>query len=117
MFPLTCCHPLPGGRPTCSPSTNYGHKAREIKPDRLPRRARRDQALKPEIHRVWTETFQVYGVRKVWRRLKRERFGVAHCTVERLMGVLGRQGAVGAACGKPCKTTLPDDQPTVRRTW
>ena len=46
-----------GVEPICAqlpiaPSTYYEHKAREIKPDRLPRRARRDQALKPEIQRV-----------------------------------------------------------------
>jgi hypothetical protein len=70
-------------------STYYEHKAREIKPERLPKRAQRDQTLKPEIQRVWTENFQVYGARKVWRQLKREGFGVARCTVERLMGVLG----------------------------
>ena len=100
-----------GVEPICAqlpiaPSRYYEHKAREIKPDRLPKRARRDEALKPEIQRVWTENFQVYGARKVWRQLKREGFGVARCTVERLMGVLGLQGAVR---GKPCKTTIPDD--------
>lgn len=100
-----------GVEPICAqlpiaPSTYYEHKAREIKAERLPRRARRDQALKPEIQRVWTENFQVYGARKVWRQLKREGFGVARCTVERLMGVLGLQGAVR---GKLCKTTIPDN--------
>lgn len=86
-----------GVEPICAqlpiaPSTYYEHKACEIKAERLPRRARRDQALKPEIQRVWTENFQVYGARKVWRQLKREGFGVARCTVERLMGVLGPAG-------------------------
>ena len=32
-------------------------------------RARRDAGFRPEIERVWTETFRVYGVRKVWRQL------------------------------------------------
>jgi putative transposase len=68
--------------------------------------SQRDWALKAEIQRVWEENFRVYGARKVWRQLKREGFGVARCTVERLMGVLGLQGAVR---GKPCRTTIPDD--------
>ena len=59
-----------------------------------------------EIQRVWDENLQVYGSRKVWRQLKREQFAVARCTVERLMGVLGLQGAVR---GKRYKMTIPDD--------
>ena len=89
-----------------APSTYYEHKAREAAPDRLPPRVRRDRELSDEIQRVWDENFQVYGARKVWRQLKREQFEVARCTVERLMGVLGLQGAVR---GKPCRTTLSDD--------
>ena len=100
-----------GVEPICAqlpiaPSTYYEHKAREAAPDRLPPRMRRDRELSDEIQRVWDENFQVYGARKVWRQLKREQFEVARCTVERLMGVLGLQGAVR---GKPCRTTLSDD--------
>jgi putative transposase len=32
---------------------------------------------------------EVYGVRKVWRQLKREGIEVARCTVARLMTELG----------------------------
>ena len=100
-----------GVEPICAqlpiaPSTYYEHKAREADPDLLPWRAQRDQALKAEIQRVWEENFRVYGARKVWRQLKREGFRVARCTVERLMDVLGLQGAVR---GKSCRTTIPDD--------
>jgi transposase InsO family protein len=100
-----------GVEPICAqlpiaPSTYYEHKAREGDPDRLPWRTQRDAALKPEIQRVWDENFCVYGAGKVWRQLKREGFDVARCTVERLMSVLGLQGAVR---GTPCKTTIPDD--------
>jgi len=94
------CRQLP-----IAPSTYYEHKAREANPRRLPSRTRRDEALKPEIRRVWDEHFQVYGARKVWRQLNREQIPVARCTVERLMGVLGLQGAVR---GKAYKTTVPD---------
>jgi hypothetical protein len=99
-----------GVEPICAllpiaPSTYYAHKAREVDPERLPPRGQCDNALMPEIRRVWDEHFQVYGARKVWRQLNREQIRVARCTVERLMGVLGLQGAVR---GKANKTTVPD---------
>jgi putative transposase len=37
---------------------------------RLSARAQRDQALNPEIARVFAENFGVYGVRKVWRQFR-----------------------------------------------
>lgn len=100
-----------GVKPICAqlpiaPSTYYVHKAREADPDGLPWRTQRDRAWMVEIRRVWDENLQVYGARKVWRQLKREQFAVARCTVERLMGVLGLQGAVRGKC---YKTTIPDD--------
>ena len=94
------CRQLP-----IAPSTYYEHKAREVDPERLPPRARRDEALKPEIQRVWDENHQVYGARKVWVQLNREQIRVARCTVARLMGILGLQGAKR---GKTWKTTIPD---------
>ena len=95
------CRQLP-----LSPSTYYEHKAREADPERLPARAKRDQVLSVEVHRVWDENFQVYGARKVWRQLKREEFDVARCTVERLMKRLGIQGVVR---GAKCWTTVSDE--------
>ena len=89
-----------------APSTYYEYKAREVDPGRLPPRVQRDRELSDEIQRVWDENFQVYGARKVWRQLNREKIPVARCTVERLMGILGLQGAVR---GKPCRTTVSDD--------
>lgn len=65
----------------------------------------RDEALKPEITRVYQENYSVYGSCKVWRHLKREGFTVARCTVERLMRTLGLKGATR---GKVWKTTFPD---------
>jgi putative transposase len=41
---------------------------------------------------VFDQNFRVYGVRKVWRQLKREGFDVARCTVLRLMRDMGLQG-------------------------
>ena len=69
------------------------------------RRAKRDEALKHEIRRVFEENFRVYGVRKVWRQLAREGIAVARCTVARLMRAMGLQGAVR---GKPARTTVSD---------
>jgi putative transposase len=99
-----------GVEPICrvlpiAPSTYFEHKAREADPSRLPPRAKRDVWLRDHIRRVWQENFRVYGVRKVWRQLKREGADVARCTVERLMQDMGLQGAVR---GKKFKTTVPD---------
>ena len=60
-------------------------------------------SLKPEIARVFAENFAVYGVRKVWRQMQREGFGIARCTVERLMRDMGLAGVIR---GKPVRTTI-----------
>jgi putative transposase len=90
-----------------APSTYYEHKAREVDPTRVPARTQRDRELEVDIQRVWDENFQVYGVRKVWRQLKREKIAAARCTVERLMRALGLCGAVR---GRAFKTTMPSDE-------
>ena len=41
---------------------------------------------------MWNDNYCVYGVRKVWRQLKREGIVAARCTVARLMRELGLQG-------------------------
>ena len=97
-----------GVEPICrvlpiAPSTYYAHQSRQRDPVRLSARVRRDQTLKPEILRVFIENFEVYGVRKVWRQMKREGFTIARCTVERLMREMGLFGAIR---GKPVKTTV-----------
>ena len=61
-----------------------------------------------EIERVWHENRRVYGARKVWRQLRREGFGVARCTVERLMK---RRGLRGVVRGKGTKTTISGKGP------
>src|SRR3546814_19167864 len=62
--------------------------------------------MKPEVRRVFDANFKVYGVRKVWRQLRREGFDLARSTVERLMRELGLQGVIP---GKPVKTTISDN--------
>jgi transposase InsO family protein len=70
-------------------------------------RAQRDEVFREDICRVWRDNFEVYGPRKVWRQLKREGVGVARCTVERLMGELGLEGAVRG--GRKSRTMTPGD--------
>ena len=99
-----------GVEPICrvlpiAPSTYHEHLAQRRDPARQSARARRDQALKPEIARVFAENFAVYGVRKVWRQMRREGLSVARCTVARLMAELGLQGVIR---GKPVRTTISD---------
>ena len=108
-----------GVEPICTqlpiaPSVYYEQKAREVKPERVPPRLRRDAAMSVEIQRVYAENFNVYGARKVWRQLKREDIRIARCTVERLMQGLGLEGV---RRGKRCRTTIPDlsaDRPADR---
>ena len=99
-----------GVEPICkvlpiAPSTYHDHIAKRADPERLSARAKRDLMLKPEIERVFTENFEVYGARKVWRQLNRESIPVARCTVERLMSELGLQGVIR---GKRIRTTVQD---------
>jgi putative transposase len=54
---------------------------------------------------VFTENYEVYGARKIWRQLNREGIGVVRCTVERLMREMGIRGAIR---GKRYKTTRPN---------
>ena len=99
-----------GVEPICralpiAPSTYYAQAARRSDLSRCPARAQRDAVLIGQIDRVWTENFEVYGARKLWRALHREQIQVARCTVERLMRQLGIRGVVR---GKTVKTTRPD---------
>ena len=94
------CKVLPIGS-----STYREHAAGRADPARLSARAKRDVSLKVEIRRVFAENFEVYGVRKVWRQLRREGFDIARCTVERLMRNMDLRGVIR---GKPVKTTISD---------
>jgi putative transposase len=97
-----------GVEPICAvvpiaPSTYFAHVARRADPELLSARARQDAALGPKVQRVYRENFEVYGVRKVWRQLRRERVDVARCTVARLMKRLGLKGVIR---GKRVRTTI-----------
>ena len=88
-----------------APSTYYAQVARRADPTKRSARARSDAALTIEIRRVFDGNFQVYGVRKVWRQLRREGFDVARCTVARLMKAMDLQGVIR---GKSARTTVGD---------
>ncbi|WP_352851982.1 IS3 family transposase [Mesorhizobium sp. M0437] len=98
-----------GVEPICkvlpiAPSTYHDHVAKRVDPCRLSARARWDTASKDEVRR-FEANFRVYGIRKVWLRLRREGFEVARCTVARLMKAMGLEGIVR---GKPIRTTVSD---------
>ena len=99
-----------GVEPICkllpiAPSTYHAHLAKRDDPAKLSDRARRDAALRIEVRRVFDANFRVYGVRKIWRQLRREGFDVARCTVARLMRAMGLAGVIR---GKPVRTTISD---------
>ena len=99
-----------GVEPICrvlpiAPSTYHAHASRRGDPAKLSIRARRDAALLPEVKRVFDENYQVYGVRKVWRQMKREGRQLARCTVARLMRSAGLHGVIR---GQPMRTTVAD---------
>ena len=99
-----------GVEPICrvlpiAPSTYWERIAQRRNPALQSARAKRDLALKPEILRVFSENFGVYGIRKVWRQMQREGFAVARSTVARLMRDLGLRGVIR---GKRVRTTVSD---------
>ena len=87
-----------------APATYYEHRSR------TPTfREVRDEDLKPRIAAVHAANYGVYGARKVWLTVNRERPQeeppIARCTVERLMRELGLEGVVR---GKTTRTTISD---------
>ena len=99
-----------GVEPICkvlpiAPSTYHAHVAKRRDPAKRSARARQDAALKVEVRRVFDQNFSVYGVRKVWRQLKREGFDVARCTVSRLMRDMGLQGVIRGESSRPRSAT------------
>ncbi len=85
--------------------TYFENAAKRIDPHKLLARAQRDDALRSQVRRVFEDNYSFYGVRKVWRQMKREGTDVARCTVARLMEAMGLQGVIR---GKPIRTTRQD---------
>src|SRR6058998_350870 len=104
-----------GVEPICrvlpiAPSTYFRHKAQRADPTRRSARAQRDDELRAIIRRIWTEHFQVYGPRKVWRQMGREHLRVARCRVRRLMREMGLAGAVRGRAWMTTTQSEPDAQ-------
>lgn len=96
------CRVLAGHGVAIAPSTYYAAKRRPVSA-----RAVRDAWLTREITRVYKESGEVYGARKVWLQLRREHISCARCTVERLMR---QAGLAGVRRGRRTRTTIPADK-------
>jgi hypothetical protein len=106
-----------GVEPICAvlpiaPSTYFLRKAQRQDPTTHSTRAQRDDELCAAIQRVRDDNQQVYGPRKVWQ-LRRERLGVARCTVERMMRAMRVRGA---ARGRAWQITTQPDLAAARPT-
>jgi len=93
-----------GVEPICdtlqfAPSTYYAALSRPPSA-----RQQRDGELKVEIARVHKDNFDVYGIEKVWKQVRREGIEVGRDRVGRLMTELELEGAVR---GKTWRTTIP----------
>ena len=65
-----------------APSTYYRCKDLKRNPDNRSHRAKRYEALVPEVLRVWEENRSVYGAHKIWKALNREQIPVGRWSVE-----------------------------------
>lgn len=95
-----------GVEPICqtlefAPSTYYAAVSRPPSARRV-----RDDQLKPQIERVHREHFDVYGVEKMWKQLRRQSVAVGRDQVARLMADLNLFGVVR---GKAKRTTIQAD--------
>ena len=108
-----------GVKPVCKmlpivPSTYYETKLRQADPVRRPVRQQRNAQICEAIQQTWDATNHcVCGARKVWRRLQRDQWIGARCTVERLMRDTGLRGVTRGRAPRttrsdPCQTA-PED--------
>ena len=110
-----------GGEPICrvlpiATSTYHEHAAHQRDPSRRPARERRGVELFLNIRRVFEENFYVYGVRKVWRQMKRDGIDVARCTVARLMrNLVLRSGLLGEVRSSPARHVYGDGRTVATR--
>jgi putative transposase len=65
-----------------------------------------DELHKVEIRRVWTSNYSCYGPRRVYKKLRKEGYAIARCTVTRVMTDIGLRGVQR---GRKQFTTIPDD--------
>ena len=103
-----------GVEPICrvlriAPSTFYAHAAVVRDPDLASDRAKKDVLDKAKIKEAFNNSGKRYGARKIWHELRRNKYDIARCTVERLMKDMGIQGVVRGQ--KPITTNPDTSQP------
>ena len=103
-----------GVEPICrvlpiAPSTFYAHAAVARDADLASDRAKKDALVKAKIKEAFNNSGKRYGARKIWHELRRNKYDIARCTVERLMKAMGIQGVVRVQ--KPITTNPDTSQP------
>lgn len=96
-----------GVEPICevlqfAPSTYYAARSRPLSD-----RAIRDTCLKVAMFTVWQANYEVYGVRKMWKAMRRTGEDIGRDQVARLMREMGIEGA---RRGKQVRTTRADEK-------
>ena len=71
-----------------APSTYYAARSRPPS-----RRAMRDAELIPRLTKLWTDNYEVYGSRKLWKAARRDGIDIGRDQTARLMRQAGIQGA------------------------
>ena len=94
---------------TIAPQTYYRWLACPVRPTEL-----EEAYLVNQIVDIYRKNKCVYGVRKMWRELKRREERVARCTVYRLMRQMGLKGATR---GRSFTTTTVVDDTAARQEW
>jgi len=90
-------------------STFYARAAVEHDPDLASDRAKKDVLDRAKIKEAFNNSGKRYGSRKIWHELRRNKYNIARCTVERLMKAMEIQGVVRGQ--KPITTTPDTSQP------
>lgn len=88
-----------------APSSYYRINAQASNPELRSDRSKSDEQAMIQIRRVWNESGQRYGARKVWRQLKLDLVEIPRCQVERLMR---KHGLKGIRRDKGIRTTISD---------
>jgi putative transposase len=82
-------------------STYYAARARPCAA-----REQRDRELTPRLEKLWTDNYQVYGARKLWKTARRAGIEIGRDQTARLMR---RAGICGVLRTKRVRTTRRDD--------
>lgn len=92
-----------------APSTYYARAAVARDPDLASDRAKKNILNKAKIEEAFNNSGKRYGARKIWHELRRNKYDIARCTVERLMKAMEIQGVVRGQ--KPITTNPDTSQP------